>query len=72
MSTELTGIIFRQSVTMALHMAMGYLLFYHGKITAEESRGIAALNGPQAMLVFGVYLAQTILLPYWQSQSLTP
>ncbi len=43
MSTELTGIIFRQSVTMALYMAMGYLLFRRGKITAEGSKSIAAL-----------------------------
>ncbi len=35
MNTELTGIIFQQPITMALYMAMGYLLFHHGKITAE-------------------------------------
>lgn len=43
MNTELTGIIFRQSLTMALYMSMGYLLFRHGKITAEGSKSVAAI-----------------------------
>lgn len=40
---ELAGIIFRQSLTMALYMAMGYLLFRYKKITVEGSKSIAAI-----------------------------
>lgn len=40
---ELAGIILQQTLTMALYMAMGYLLFRHKKITAEGSKSIAAI-----------------------------
>ena len=34
---ELTWIVFQQTVTMALYMAMGYLLYAGKKISAEGS-----------------------------------
>lgn len=40
---ELTVIILRQTVTMALYMAMGYLLFKNNKITTVGSKSIAAI-----------------------------
>lgn len=40
---ELAWIVFQQTVTMALYMAMGYLLYTNKKITAEGSKSIAAI-----------------------------
>ena len=40
---ELTWIVFQQTVTMALYMAMGYLLYAGKKISAEGSKSLAAI-----------------------------
>lgn len=40
---ELAWIVFKQTVTMALYMAMGYLLYTGKKISAEGSKSIAAI-----------------------------
>lgn len=40
---ELAWIVFQQTVTMALFMAMGYLLYSGKKISAEGSKSIAAI-----------------------------
>lgn len=40
---ELAWIVFQQTVTMALYMAMGYLLYSQKKISAEGSKSIAAI-----------------------------
>lgn len=40
---ELAWIVFQQTATMALYMAMGYLLYSGKKISAEGSKSIAAI-----------------------------
>ncbi len=40
---ETTGIVFQQTLTMAIYMLVGFALFKGGKITKEGSKSLANL-----------------------------